>query len=213
MKRKNIAKFVSVGLTPKTEFARDVTEAVSTILRSLQYWTGNKIQRNGPNFVETPQRVARAYMEVFDGLFDNGDQITNILSRTFPSKGDEMVTVGPVEVWSMCPHHLLPVHMNVWLAYVPKKKVLGLSKLARLAELLAKKPAMQEDTTIEIADTLQSGLQPLGTACLIRGRHLCMEMRGVKKAAVTTTTALRGIFRSNGTAKAEFLAATKGYDR
>jgi len=193
----------------KFEFEHDVKRSVADILNSLQRWTG-KILRHGPNFEETPERVSRAYSEIFDGLFDNGDQVNKILSKTFPAKSDEMITVGPVEVWSMCPHHLLPVQLWVWISYIPKKKVLGLSKLARIAELIAKKPALQEDTTQEIAATIQKGLAPVGVAVLIKGRHLCMEMRGVKKKAVTTTTAIEGVFRTKPEAKSEFLAAVRG---
>lgn len=189
-------------------FERDVQEAVTSIINSLHKWT-NKVSIHDPNFKETPQRVARAYAEIFGGLFDDGEQVKEILSKTFPAKADEMITVGPVEVWSICPHHFLPVHMQVWVSYIPNRKVLGLSKLARLAELLAKKPALQEDTTIAIAKTLQTGLSPLGAACLIKGRHLCMEMRGVKKTAVTTTTALEGVFRKKPEAKSEFLEAVR----
>lgn len=197
-----------VRVNNKFEFQRDVEKAIEDVLSSLQRWTG-KITRHGPNFEETPKRVARAYGEIFDGLFDNGSKVTEILSKTFPAKSAEMITVGPIQIWSMCPHHLLPVMLRVWLAYIPKKKVLGLSKLARLAELVAKKPALQEDTTAEIAQLLQKGLQPKGAACLIRGRHLCMEMRGVKKEACTTTTALEGVFKES-TARAEFLEAVRG---
>lgn len=190
-------------------FQKEVALAVADILASLEKWTDRRIQTWSPNFRETPERVARAYAEIFAGLFDNGDQVKEILGKTFPAKSEEMITVGPVQVWSMCPHHLLPVQMRVWIAYVPKKKVLGLSKLARLAELVAKKPALQEDTTVEIAGLLQRGLFPKGAACLIRGRHLCMEMRGVKKEAWTTTTALEGVFK-RAEARAEFLAAVRG---
>lgn len=191
------------------KFAIDVELAVARILQSLQTWSG-KVDAKGPNFKDTPARVARSYVEIFAGLFDNGDQVKDILSKTFPAKSDEMITVGPVDVWSVCPHHLLPVQLWVWVSYIPNKKVLGLSKLARIAELLAKKPALQEDTTAEIARTIQKGLRPLGVACLIKGRHLCMEMRGVKKKALTTTTAIEGVFRTKPEAKSEFLAAVRG---
>lgn len=192
---------------PKARFQSDVSAAIFSILRSLHLCTG--IDHYGPNFVHTPGRVARAYAEIFDGLFDDGSKVTEILSKTFPAKSEEMITVGPIQIWSVCPHHLLPVMLRVWIAYIPKKKVLGLSKLARLAELVAKKPALQEDTTLEIAQLLQKGLQPKGAACLIRGRHLCMEMRGVKKEAWTTTTALEGVLKK-AEARAEFLAAVRG---
>jgi GTP cyclohydrolase IA len=191
------------------EFNREVEFCIARMLSSLEKWTGGKIHRYGPNFINTPERVARAYAEIFEGLFDDGSKVTGILSKTFPSKSSEMITVGPVQVWSMCPHHLLPVMLRVWISYIPNKKVLGLSKLARLVELTAKKPALQEETTLEIASLLQKGLQPKGSACLIRGRHLCMEMRGVKKDAWTTTTALEGVLKK-AEARAEFLAAVRG---
>lgn len=195
-------------ITKKAAFESDVREIIRNLIMSLSKWT-MQVSPLDPNFKETPARVARVYAEIFDGLFDNGSKVTEILSKTFPAKSEEMITVGPVQVWSMCPHHLLPVMLRVWLAYIPKKKVLGLSKLARLAELVAKKPALQEDTTADIVWLLQRGLQPKGAACLIRGRHLCMEMRGVKKEAWTTTTALEGIFKK-AEARAEFLAAVRG---
>lgn len=193
----------------KARFQSDVSAAIFSILRSLERCTG-KIDAYSPNFIHTPGRVAKAYVEIFGGLFEKDNQIKEILSKTFPAKADEMITVGPIEVWSMCPHHVLPVQMWVWVGYIPKKKVLGLSKIARLVELLAKRPALQEDTTIDIARTLQKGLLPLGAACMIKGRHLCMEMRGVKKKALTTTTALEGVFRKNAAAKSEFLSAVRG---
>jgi len=162
----------------------------------------------GPNFAETPERVARAYCEIFSGLMANGEQVKDILAKTFPAKSEEMVTVGPIATWSVCAHHFLPVQMKIWVAYVPNSKVLGLSKLARLAELIAKRPGLQEDVTAEIAEALQNGLRPKGSACLIRGRHLCMEMRGVKKSAITTSTALRGVFFKS-TVREEFLASVR----
>jgi len=208
-----IKKFVSKQEDPFTALAAKkhrfeviVAQCMREILGSMGREFG--LDELGPNFRETPERVARAYCEIFSGLMANGEQVKEILAKTFPAKSSEMITVGPIEAWSVCPHHFLPLKMQVWLAYVPKKKVLGLSKLARLAELLAKKPALQEDTTAEIAEALQNGLYPRGVACLIRGRHLCMEMRGVKKAAVTTTTALRGVF-FRPSVREEFLASVR----
>lgn len=165
-----------------------------------------RIDVKNKNFEETPKRIARAYAEILGGLVYPELRIEEILSKTFPGKSDEMVVVGPVHVWSMCPHHFLPVEMNVWVSYIPYGKILGISKLARLAELIAKKPALQETTTVEIAETLQKYLEPKGSACIIRGRHLCMEMRGAKQASVTTTTSLFGAFRRQAT-REEFLSA------
>jgi GTP cyclohydrolase IA len=191
----------------KALFCDDVKRGFENILHSLEKHAG--INRFDGNFKDTPARVAKAYGEILDGMFGWEFVMADILSKTFPSKSSEMVTVGPIHVWSICPHHFLPVDMKVWVGYIPNKKVLGLSKLARIAELLAKKPALQEDTTCEIAQALQKGLKPKGAACIIKGRHLCMEMRGVKKTAVTTTTSLEGVFLKPEV-RAEFLAAVRG---
>lgn len=189
-------------------FKHAVKHAVEIILTSLADQT-DKIKVTDPNFVDTPTRVANAYAEILAGLFDNGDAVKEILSKTFPSRSKEMVTVGPIHTWSVCAHHLLPVEMRIWLGYIPSEKVLGLSKLARLADLLAKKPGLQEDATIEIAETLFEGLKPHGCGCYIRGRHLCMAMRGVKKeAAITTSTKLLGAFLEPEV-RAEFLSAVR----
>lgn len=190
--------------TRKTCFEIDVRTAILQILAALERHTGS-MKRTDPNFVETPQRVAKAYSEIFSGLFGEEADVEEILSKTFPAKATEMVVVGPVSVWSMCAHHLLPVEMRVWLGYLPKKKVLGLSKLARLAELLAKKPSLQEDVTIEIASVLYKCLKPTGCGCYIRGRHLCMAMRGVKSNAITTSSQLLGSFLKPEI-RAEFLS-------
>jgi GTP cyclohydrolase I len=188
-------------------FRGAVASAMREVLESMRMYC--KVDTDSPNFRETPERVGRAWVEILGGIFDDGLAVREILQKTFPSKSDEMITVGPVQVWSMCPHHFLPVHMRVWISYVPNKKVLGLSKLARLAELISKRPALQEDTTAEIVKALQKGLQPKGSACVIKGRHLCMEMRGVKKEAVTTTTSLSGVF-FKPEVRAEFLAGVRG---
>lgn len=196
------------ALDRKWYFQKEVTEAFNLVLAAMEHWGG--IDQDDSNFRETPERVGRAYAEILDGLFDDGVAVKAILSRTFLAKSEEMVIVEPIKVWSFCPHHLLPVEMKIWLAYIPHMKVLGLSKLARLAELIAKKPALQEDTTVEIAEALQKGLQPKGVACLIRGRHLCMVMRGAKQDVWTTTTSLQGAFKENPETRAEFLATTRG---
>lgn len=192
----------------KDKFETDVAAAFAEILRSLQRNAG--IDASDENFRETPGRVARAYGEIFAGLFEGDRAVKDILSKTFPAKAEEMVVVGPITVWSVCPHHFLPVHMCVWTAYIPRKKVLGLSKLARIAELIAKRPALQEDTTVQIAKTIYEGLEPKGAACVIKGQHLCMEMRGVKKETITTTSALEGTFLNYPEVRAEFMAMVRG---
>lgn len=206
MRRKK-PKVNHMYLDKKGAFARDVGTAFGLVLEAMEDWGG--IDMDSPNFKDTPERVGRAYAEILDGLFDDGFALHHILSKTFPAKSDEMVIVDQIKVWSFCPHHFLPVEMKIWLAYIPNKKVLGLSKLARLAELIAKKPALQEDTTVAITEALQDGLQPKGAACLIKGRHLCMVMRGAKQDVWTTTTCLRGAFLKNQGTRSEFLAAVR----
>jgi GTP cyclohydrolase IA len=191
----------------KSEFQKEITTAFGQVLTAMEKW-GN-VDPKDDNFKETADRVGKAYIEILDGLFDDGEELKAILSKTFPAKSDEMVIVDPIKAWSFCPHHLLPVEMKIWIAYIPRDKVLGLSKLARLSELMAKKPALQEDTTVAITEALQDGLAPRGAACLIKGRHLCMVMRGAKQDVWTTTTCLRGAFLSNPETRAEFLAATR----
>lgn len=161
------------------------------------------------NFHGTPKRFARAYQEIFEGVWETQRQIDDILATTFPANGsDTMVVAQDIICFSMCPHHLLPVEYHVCVGYIPDKdgKVLGISKLARLVEVLSKKPELQESFTQEIVDTLANiGVQ--GAVALVEGQHMCMRMRGAKATNTTiTTTAISGIFREDHTAKSEFLA-------
>ncbi len=179
-------------LDRKALFCDVVKKSFENILEALEKNAG--IDRRDGNFKDTPARVARAYGEILDGMFGWEYQMVDILTKTFPSKSKEMITVGPVNTWTVCAHHFLPVELNVWIGYMPDKRVLGLSKLARIAELMTKRPGLQEDATVDIVSAIQKGLMPKGCGCYIRGRHLCMEMRGIKKKAITTTTQLAGNF-------------------
>lgn len=191
----------------KEKFKEVVENSTREMLEALKEFG---LDPEDPNFIETPARVARAYVEIFAGLMEGEGVVDQILQKTFPfpKEHSEMIIVGPVNVWTVCAHHLLPVELNIWLGYLPKESVLGLSKLARLAEILSKKPGLQEDVTSEIADALYSKLNSHGSGCLIRGRHLCMAMRGVKKDSITTTTQLRGDFLKPEV-RAEFLATIR----
>src|ERR1700679_2559848 len=126
----------------KSEFQKEITQAFSQVLVAMQKWGG--VNPEDDNFKDTPARVGKAYAEILDGLFDDGSALKDILSKTFPAKSSEMIVQGPVHVWSFCAHHLLPVEMDIWLGYMPKKQVLGLSKLARASELMSKKPGLPE---------------------------------------------------------------------
>ena len=158
------------------------------------------------NFFNTPRRVARMYEEIFEGLLDSSvTELEEQLSTTFPCAYNEMVVVRDIDCWSMCPHHFLPVSYSISMGYIPNGKVLGLSKLPRLATLLAKRPVMQEQLTQDIIDYFEKYAKPQGVIVKISGKHLCMQMRGVKsKDATMVTAAISGIFKDDTSAKSEF---------
>jgi GTP cyclohydrolase I len=146
-----------------------------------------------PNLRETDRRVARMYLEMFAGL----DAATEPEATTFPN--DEaysaMVMEKQIPFYSMCAHHLVPFYGHAHLAYIPGESILGLSKFARILEFYAKRPQLQERLTEQVANDLERRLHPQGVMVVIEARHLCVEMRGVKKpGAVTVTSAIRGIF-------------------
>lgn len=126
---------------------------------------------------------------------------------TFPSTSDEMVTLGPIPFYTLCAHHIVPFFGNAWVGYIPDKKIVGLSKIPRLVQQVAKGLHVQEDLTGKIASGMERNLEPLGVAVVLRAEHLCMAMRGIRQPGViTTTSAMRGVFSDhNKTAKSEFL--------
>lgn len=163
------------------------------------------LDMHDPNFLETPRRVAKAYKEIFAGLsLDADKELEKILKTTFPAKYNEMVVAKNLQSWSMCPHHFLPVRLKVDLAYIPDEKVLGLSKMPRIVNLLAAKPCLQEQLTTDIVKAIEDILKPKGAIVRVSGEHLCMQMRGVKsRDSEVITTAFIGCFE-NETTKAEF---------
>jgi len=161
-----------------------------------------------PNFKETPQRILRSYYEIFEGLLDMEDKISVLFSKTFPSTYSGIVTQSPIRCYSMCPHHFLPVTYTVHLGYMAHRTAIGLSKLTRLAILLAKRPVLQETYTDELCDRLFKGIKATGAIVIVQGEHLCMEARGVQKEAPTTTSTVRGCF-SDPSIKGEFLSLIK----
>ncbi len=165
------------------------------------------IDLEDPNFKETPKRIAKMYEEIFAGLKpEKMEELDNELQKTFPCSNDEMVTIKGVETWSMCPHHFLPVHYWVDVAYLPDEKVLGISKFPRVVDLLAKRPVLQEQYTQDIVDYLEQSLNPRGVAVRVKGIHLCMVMRGIKSFnSEVITTAMTGAFKDNLITKQEFL--------
>ncbi|MFI0465284.1 GTP cyclohydrolase I FolE [Saccharopolyspora sp. 5N102] len=177
-------------------------------VRELLIAAGENPDREGLR--DTPARVARAYRELFAGLYTNPDEV---LDRTFDEAHEELVLVRDIPVYSQCEHHLLPFHGNAHVGYIPNEqgRVTGLSKLARLVDLYAKRPQVQERLTSQVADALVRRLDPRGVIVVIDAEHLCMGMRGVRKAGSTTTTsAVRGIFRSSASSRSEALSLIRG---
>jgi GTP cyclohydrolase IA len=148
-----------------------------------------------PNFTETPQRIARAYKEIFSGLGHTKEDIEKIFQTCFPTDYSGIVFEKNITVFSMCPHHFLPVRYEVAVGYIPNGCGVGLSKLVRVIELLAKRPALQETFTQEIVQLIEKHMHTKGAICMVRGEHYCMQMRGVKQKDVSTTTSeANGVF-------------------
>ncbi len=163
-----------------------------------------------PNLVETDRRVAKMYLEMFHGLEEGAEPPIT----TFPNEEhySAMVMEKRIPFFSMCAHHLVPFHGHAHLAYIPNDSILGLSKFARILEFYAKRPQLQERLTEQVANYLQSKLEPQGVMVVIEARHLCVEMRGVRKpGAVTVTSAIRGIFHQKPV-REEFLDLLRGGD-
>ena len=172
------------------------TERVAAAVREILIAIGEDPDRDG--LLETPERVARAYKEMFSGLETDP---ADVLAKTFEIDHDEMVLVRDIEVWSTCEHHLLPFTGVAHVAYIPAKgRITGLSKLARLVDAFAKRPQVQERLTTQVADALVQYLHPQGVMVVIECEHLCMTMRGVRKpGAKTVTSAVRGVMNNPAT--------------
>src|ERR1700739_1494243 len=176
---------------------------VEDAIRELLYAIGEDPEREGLR--ETPSRVARAYREMFSGLYTDPDSVLNTM---FDEEHDELVIVKEIPMYSTCEHHLVSFHGVAHVGYIPGKdgRVTGLSKIARLVDLYAKRPQVQERLTSQIADALVKKLDPSGVIVVVEAEHLCMAMRGVRKpGAVTTTSAVRGVFKTNPASRAEAL--------
>ncbi len=159
-----------------------------------------------PGLQDTPDRVARAYAETFAGLWQDP---SDVLATTFDEDHDEMVLVKDIPMYSTCEHHLVPFHGVAHVGYIPGEdgRVTGLSKLARLVEVYARRPQVQERMTSQIADALADVLKPRGVLVVIEAEHLCMAMRGIRKpGSSTVTSAVRGIFRDNPATRSEAMS-------
>lgn len=160
------------------------------------------------DLVDTPKRVAQMYAEIFSGIEEDPEEELEVV---LDQKHNEIVLLKGIPLYTVCEHHLLPFIGRAHIAYIPKKgRVTGLSKLARVVDILAKRPQVQERLTTQIAEIIMRKLKPLGVMVVIEAEHLCMSMRGVKKpGTLTVTSAVRGIFKENEKTRAETLALLK----
>jgi GTP cyclohydrolase IA len=178
-------------------------ERAEKAVRELLIAVGEDPDRHG--LEETPARVARAYKELGAGLYTDPD---TVLDTTFDEQHDELVLVKQIPMYSTCEHHLVSFHGVAHVGYIPGEdgRVTGLSKIARLVDLYAKRPQVQERLTAQIADALMRKLNPRGAIVIVEAEHLCMSMRGVRKpGAVTTTSAVRGQFKTDNASRSEAL--------
>lgn len=172
------------------------------LIRELLVRVGENPEREG--LVRTPHRVAKAWEFLTSGYERDIDEVTN--GAIFDESHDEMVIVTDIDIFSLCEHHLLPFFGKAHVAYIPKGKVIGLSKIPRLIEVFARRLQLQERLTSQVAKAVQNVLDPLGVAVVIEAEHMCMVMRGVQKVgAKTVTSSMLGAFRDERATRDEFL--------
>jgi GTP cyclohydrolase IA len=184
------------------------TARVEAAVRELLAAIGEDPDRDG--LKATPARVARAYTEIFGGMFVDPE---DVLQTTFDEDHNELVLVKDIPLYSICEHHLVPWHGTAAVGYIPGEdgRITGLSKLARVVDLYARRPQVQERLTSQVADAVMRRLEPRGVIVVIEAEHLCMAMRGVRKpGAVTMTSAVRGIFQEDSRSRAEALSLIVG---
>lgn len=201
-----ILRNLSSGSVEARERERTVKpsrEQVEAAVRTLIAWTGDDPKREG--LIDTPARVARAFEELYGGYFECPIEA---LSRTFEEVGgyDDVVLLRDIPFVSHCEHHMLPFTGKAHIAYYPEGRVVGLSKLARVIEIYARRLQTQENLTAQIATTIDEVLQPRGVALLVEAEHSCMSLRGVQKSGVSTvTTQFTGLFRDEPAEQDRFL--------
>ncbi len=179
-----------------------VRDAVRRIIEAI----GEDPSREG--LLDTPRRIAEMYEELFAGLHEDPREV---LSTSFQESHREMVILKNIPFYSLCEHHFLPFHGQAHVGYVPQERIVGASKIARVVDILARRPQLQERLTGQVADAITEGLSPDGVAVVMEAEHLCMTMRGVQKPGTTLiTSAIRGAFRRRAVTRSEFLALVRG---
>jgi GTP cyclohydrolase I len=193
---------------PTTTTGRPSREDAEAAVRTLLLWAGDDPDREG--LVDTPARVVRAYEEFFAGYEQDP---VELLARTFEETDgyDEMVVLRDIRMESHCEHHVVPIIGKAHVAYLPHKRVVGISKLARVVDLYAKRLQIQEKLTAQIANAINDVLEPKGVAVVIEAAHQCMTTRGIHKPGVTMVTSrMLGAFRDDAATRREFLAMIRG---
>ena len=183
-------------------------DRIARAVREILLAIGEDPDRDGLR--DTPARVGRMYAEVFAGLHVDPEEV---LQTTFDEHHDELVLVKDIPLYSTCEHHLVPWHGTAAVGYIPGEdgRITGLSKLARVVDLYARRPQVQERLTSQVADAVMRRLQPQGVIVVVQAEHLCMAMRGIRKpGALTMTSAVRGIFKSDPRTRAEALSLILG---
>ena len=194
----------AIRLTEPVATVRPAQAEVEEAIRTILGWIGENPGREG--LAETPARVARAYQSYFSGYGENPEEF---LQKTFDETAgyDEMILLRKIPFHSHCEHHMAPIVGHAWVGYVPRRRVVGISKLARVVEAYANRLQIQERLTAEIAGTIEKVLKPEGVAVVIKATHHCIIGRGVKKHGVDLTTSrMLGCFRDNPMTRQEFLA-------
>jgi GTP cyclohydrolase I len=191
-------------MTQKAQAALKIEAAFRDIIDALGMM-GHSV-KSDDNFTETSGRAARALMELIRPVDEIREEVDRMLARTFPARYDEMVISKHNICFGVCPHHLLPVVYRVSVAYLPGERVLGISKLSRLVQLLSRRPVLQEDLTHELAEILFTRMETRGSAAYLEGLHMCMAARGIEAhEARVVTSAVRGVFRDQQATRQEFL--------
>lgn len=207
MRRKKRVELEDTGLVFETDL--DLKKMEPLVERWLRL-IGEDPRREG--LLETPARVARAWAYLTRGYRQSLEEVVN--DALFEAEGSEMVVVKGIEFYSLCEHHLLPFFGQVHIGYIPKKKVLGLSKFARIVDLYARRLQIQERLATQIADAIERVVEPEGVAVVVEGVHLCMMMRGVEKQhSEAVTSAMRGVFKTDAKTREEFLSLIRSGGR
>ncbi|MHB8443363.1 MAG: GTP cyclohydrolase I [Patescibacteria group bacterium] len=167
---------------------------------------GLGIDLSNPNVVGTPKRLVKSLMDLCKGLNEESNiEIKHLLEAKFPTTYKGMIVLNPIKSVSLCSHHLLPVNYEIMFGYIPTELTLGFSKIVKVIDILASKPALQEDFTQEIIDIFNTTLKPKGIIVIVKGKHSCMTLRGTKTNNDNITSAIRGVFKDDINTKNEFL--------